>query len=151
MVYGKKLLEYQKTSIETSSGLELIIMCYDHAVRFLKQAKEHYKNHEYLKKGRNLQRALGIINELKCSLDFEKGEEIARNLDAIYNFLIKTLLKADIQRKLEDFDHAIGILEELKDAWEGISKSEIEGNSVTTNNVREGKEAIGKLHAGMAA
>ena len=152
MTYGKQLLQYQKTNIETSSGVDLIVMCYEHAIRFLKQAKEHYERKEYIEKGKSLQRALDIIAELKLSLDFERGGEIARNLESIYNFLIKTLLEADINRKLQDFDNAVTILEELKNAWVNIPKNGME---------QKGKEAEGKLdteatasiklHAGGAA
>ena len=108
MSYGKMLFHYQRTNIETSTGLGLVVMSYEYAIRFLKQAKEHYKNQEYLEKAKALQRALDIINELQCSLDFEKGKEIATNLDSIYNFLIRKLLEADItvQGKVQPIEKA---------------------------------------------
>ena len=73
MIYGNKLTQYKKTNVETATGLEIVVMCYEHAIRFIAEAKEHYESQEYMEKGRALQRALDIIGELKCSLDFERG------------------------------------------------------------------------------
>ena len=121
MNYGKKLSQYKKTNVETATGLEIVVMCYEHAIRFILEAKDHYERQEYLEKGRALQRALDIISELKCSLNFERGGDIARHLDSIYNFLIRSLLEADINRDLDAFDNASKILSQLKEAWEAIS------------------------------
>jgi len=121
MIYGNKLTQYKKTNVETATGLEIVVMCYEHAIRFIGEAKEHYESQEYMEKGRALQRALDIIGELKCSLDFERGGEIARHLDSIYNFLIRSLLEADINRDLDVFDNASRILAQLKEAWEALT------------------------------
>ena len=150
MSYGKMLFHYQRTNIETSTELGLIVMCYEHAIRFLKQAKDHFKNQEYLQKAEALQQALDIINELKCSLDFEKGKQIATNLDSIYNFLIRTLLEADIRKNLKDFDNAISILHELKEVWERISRSNLEQETAHETLLQGEKNNITHMHASLS-
>ncbi len=119
-----KVAQYKKTNVATANGLKLVVMCYEHAIKSLHEAKLYYQQQQYIEKGKSLQNALDIINELKCGLDFEKGGQIAKNLDAIYNFLIKTLIDSDINGDLKGFDHAIHIMDELKDAWERISDSD---------------------------
>ena len=124
MNYKKKLGQYQKTRVETSGKLDLVILCYEQAVQSLVQAKAYFVDGEYEKKATAMQKALNISNELQCALNFDKGGEIAKNLDALYSYLLKRLLVADIQRDLTVVDEAIQIMSELKTAWEGISAKE---------------------------
>ena len=119
-MYGKGIGAYQRTDVMTSEPKRLVLMCYDAAIRNLKIAKEKYLCGEYEAKGRAVQKTQDIIGELSCALDFEKGGQIARNLQAIYNYMIKRLLLADSKRDLKGFDEVARMLEELKATWEAI-------------------------------
>ena len=124
MNYDAKLAQYKKTNVTTATGVELVVLCYEQAIKSLSEAKVYYEQKEYIQKGKALQNALDIIGELKVALDFERGGEIAKNLDAIYAYIMKTLLEAGIKRQLDSFDHSIQILRELKEAWEGIASNQ---------------------------
>jgi flagellar protein FliS len=119
-MYGKGIGAYQRTDVMTSEPKRLVLMCYDAAIRNLKIAKEKYLSGEYEAKGRAVQKTQDIIGELSCSLDFEKGGQIARNLQAIYNYMNRRLLLADSKRDLKGLDEVAGMLEELKGTWEAI-------------------------------
>ena len=82
------------------------------------------------RKGTCIEKVLDIIGELKGALNIEnKGQKIAFNLDAIYNYLLRSLLEGDIRRDLNAFESAILIMSELKEAWETIaSKSKEEAS-----------------------
>jgi flagellar protein FliS len=128
MTYGRMLAQYRKTDVETAGRLDLVVMCYENAIRFLKQAKGHYESKAFEEKARALQKVLDIISELKGALNIEKGQKIAINLNAIYDYLLTSLLEGDIRRDLNAFESAIGIMAELKEAWETIasrSKEEV--------------------------
>jgi flagellar secretion chaperone FliS len=121
MTYGRMLAQYRKTDVETAGRLDLVIMCYENAIRFLKQAKGHYESNAFEEKARALQKVIDIISELKGALNIEKGQKIAVNLNAIYDYLLRTLLEGDIRRDLNAFETAIRIMAELKEAWETIA------------------------------
>lgn len=121
MTYGRMLAQYRKTDVETAGRLDLVIMCYENAIRFLKQAKGHYESNAFEEKARALQKVLDIIGELKGALNIEKGQKIAINLNAIYDYLLRSLLEGDIRRDLNAFESAIRIMAELKEAWETIA------------------------------
>jgi len=121
MTYGRMLAQYRKTDVETAGRLDLVIMCYENAIRFLKQAKGHYESNAFEEKARALQKVLDIISELKGALNIEKGQKIAINLNAIYDYLLTSLLEGDIRRDLNAFESAIGIMADLKEAWETIA------------------------------
>lgn len=121
MTYGKTMARYQKTSVETARDIDLVIMCYEKAIQSLTQAQSHYEKDEFEEKAKKLQKALDIITHLQGCLNFEKGGQIARNLDALYTYMNKRMLEADIKHDPEGFCDVIKIMDELKGAWEEIS------------------------------
>lgn len=121
MNYGRTLGQYQKTSIETSNKLDLVIMCYDKAIECFTRAREYYSQKEYEKKGRAVQKGLDIIGQLQCSLDMENGGEIAANLDRLYSYIAHRVIQGDIRSDVSVFEEAVSLLTELKEAWEGIA------------------------------
>jgi len=115
---GNIFQTYQQTDIITADPRRLIIMCYEGAIQNLGLAKLHYLNKNYEAKGKAIQKALDIINALREALDFEKGGEIAKNLDRIYDFFNRYILMADIKRDIKGFDQTMFLLGELKSAWD---------------------------------
>ncbi len=130
MDYGKAFKQYRRSSIETADKLELIIMCYDKTILCLQQAKDHLRNVEIDKKVLKLQKALDIISELQSSLNFEKGDKIAKSLDSLYTYLTNRIILADVQKNYSIFDECISILNELKSGWEGIRTEKEESASL---------------------
>ena len=111
---------YQEASILTADPGKLIVMCYEKAIHHLCLAVKHYENKEYEAKAKNLQKAIDIITELNSCLDLKKGGDIARNLDALYRYMLPTLIDADLKRQPEGFRHVIAMLRELNEAWRAI-------------------------------
>ncbi|MEW6667462.1 MAG: flagellar export chaperone FliS [Thermodesulfobacteriota bacterium] len=125
MTYTKMIGQYRKTNVETAGKLDLILMCYEKSMEFIGRARLHYQHAQYEEKGNSLTKALEIINALQSCLDFEKGGQIARNLDGLYCYLTRRLLEGDIRKDMKAFDEAIGILSELKEAWQQIAMGQI--------------------------
>lgn len=126
MTYGRTLGQYEKISVETAGRMDLILLCYEKAIQHLDKTRTLCKEKRYDEKLLTFDKALGIINELSAALDMEKGGEIAKNLDAIYNYLMRRLLQGDVKKDFTAYDEAIRILSDLKGAWESIaSESQI--------------------------
>ena len=100
MDYGKAFRQYNRSSVETASKLELIIMCYDKAILCLEKSKDHYRDNEISKKAEKIKKALAIISELQASLNLDEGENIAKSLDSLYTYLTNRIVLADIQKTL---------------------------------------------------
>ena len=111
---------YQQAGVLTADPKRLILMCYEEAIRNLKIAKAKYISRDYEEKAQALQKALDFICALNSALDFEKGGEIASNLQALYSYMMHTLTEADLKRDLKAIDYIIWMLVELKSAWEEI-------------------------------
>ena len=112
---------YQETAISTQSRGRLIVMLYDGAIRFLKQAIADIERCDYAAKGTHIGRAQDILTELNTVLDMEQGGEIARNLRGLYNFMYKHLTDANMRKDPQMIREVIGILEELNQGWRAIS------------------------------
>jgi len=120
MNYRRTLGQYIKTNVQTAGRMDLVIMCYERIIQSLKEAKNYFQDEQFEKKGQVFQNALDIIDELRCSLDYEKGGQIADNLNAIYGYITGRLLQGNIDKDLTVFDEAIQIMSELKEAWDQI-------------------------------
>jgi flagellar protein FliS len=109
---------YRKTDVMTSDPKRLVIMCYEGAIDNLEMGKQRLLEKDYAGKSKAFLKAQDIITELLCSLDFEKGGSIARNLEALYNYMLRRLIQASINKDSGAVDEVIGMLRELKSAWE---------------------------------
>ncbi|MDD5206638.1 MAG: flagellar export chaperone FliS [Desulfobacterales bacterium] len=122
MTYRKMLGEYRRLNVETAGKLDLVLMCYEKTIEVIRQGKEHLQEQEYEKKAGKIQKAIDIIHELQNCLNFEQGGQIARNLDSIYSYVVRRLLEGDAKKDARAYEEVIGILSELKEAWEGVAK-----------------------------
>lgn len=119
-MYNNGFQSYKKTNVVTADPKKLVLMCYEGAIDNLKIAKEKYAQKDFEGKCNVINKTQDIINEMQCSLDFEKGGKIAENLNSLYNYMIKQILSADINQNMDTLDEVIGILSDLKSAWEQI-------------------------------
>lgn len=119
-MYSNGIHSYRKTDVITADPKRLVLICYERAIDNLKIGRKRYMEKDYEGKAKALSKASDIINELLCSLDFEKGGAIAKNLDALYNYMIRRIITADLNRDLNAIDEVIGMLSELKSVWEQV-------------------------------
>ena len=111
---------YAENNIATQSPGGLIVMLYEGAIRFLKQALLELEAGNAPEKGRLISKAAAIIDELNVSLDMEAGGEVAQNLRKLYNFAVAHLDQANLKKDPQRIRDVIGILEELLQGWKSI-------------------------------
>ena len=109
--------QYRTAQVQTAGPAQLTLMCYDGAARFLVQAQEAMADRRYDKQNAAIGKAQALLGELLKGLDFERGGEIARNLDALYRYLYDRLTHANIRDDQTALDEVRGHLSELRDAW----------------------------------
>jgi flagellar protein FliS len=119
-MYNNGINAYQQTNVLTADPKRLVIMCYSAAISNLRMASECYESGDYETKARTIQKAGDIICELINAIDFEKGGEVARNLNALYNFMHRHIVESDLKKDVRGILKIADMLEELKSAWEEI-------------------------------
>lgn len=112
---------YQENAVSTQSKGRLIVMLYDGAIKFMRLAIVEMEKKNYEAKGRYLNKALDIINELNVILDMDAGGEIAGNLRKLYIFMINRLSQANIKCDPQMVRDVIKLMEELNRGWKAIT------------------------------
>jgi flagellar protein FliS len=115
---------YQSVQVTTTDKGRLLLMMYEGAIKFLRQAKAGLEENDIAKFCRFLSKGQAIIAELMNTLDFEKGGTIARDLDRLYDFMLFYLTEANLYRDAKRINKTISLIETIYAAYKDI----IEGN-----------------------
>jgi flagellar protein FliS len=152
MINKAALQQYSTVQISTVDRGRLLVMLYDGCINFLKLAKEGLENKDIPKFARFLSKSQAIISELMLTLDFEKGGEIAKDLDRIYDFALFYLTEANLEKNPEKITKVIGIISTIAEAYRDIvevnPRVRIEGNEVVTIAAAE-EGAVPRESAGL--
>lgn len=116
---------YAKVDVEVgvlgASPEALVVMLYDGAIKAIGIARSDMLRKDHAAKGAQLSKAIGIIEEgLLASLDPVAGGEIAANLQALYEYMTRQLMLANLHNSVEILDEVTRLLRELKGAWESL-------------------------------
>jgi flagellar protein FliS len=112
---------YIQTHVQSRSPLELVVMLYDGAVRFLTESRDAMSQGDLTRKRSAMSRALAIISELQSTLNMEKGGEIASQLDALYTYVNGRMLDASMHNDAGALDECIRLLSTLRSGWADIA------------------------------
>ncbi len=106
--------------IADANSHRLIQMLLQGALEKIAKAKGNMERKEISSKGENLGLAITIVGTLQSSLDLEKGGEIAKNLEALYEYMNRCLLEANISDAAGKLNEVSSLLLEVKGAWDVI-------------------------------
>jgi flagellar secretion chaperone FliS len=123
LAQGRFVQEYQKGAVNGASPVQLVIMLYDGALRFMESGKHFMQAKEVEKQNNSLQRAQKIVMELMACLDMHNGGDIAKNLLGLYTYCLEQLVEANLKDDPSGIDRTIRIFSELRESWVEIEKS----------------------------
>jgi flagellar secretion chaperone FliS len=109
--------KYMRTSVQTASREQLIVMLFDGAVNFAETAREYMTKNEVEAASTRIIRVQDILLELIVSLDRKAGGQIASNLAALYGYLYMRLVEANTKQDPAILDEVIRHLQNLRDTW----------------------------------
>jgi flagellar protein FliS len=122
---ASKLAAYRSTSVhaglEASDPHRLVVMMMDGALDRIATARGLMSHGPSADKAQLLHRAVAIIDELRNSLYFKAGGDIAKNLDALYEYMCQRIMQANASNKPEWLDEVSRLLGEIRSAWLQIS------------------------------
>lgn len=126
-----KIGAYKKTSVNTASKEQVLLMLYQAAIKNCKKAMEAIEENKIPQKGEYIGKLQDIIIELMNSLDHEVGGDISKELESLYDFIIHQTTQANINFDKEPLKGVLNILNTLYDGWDKAIKS-LKGNNATT-------------------
>lgn len=108
---------YLKTRVFTATPEQLQMMLYEGAIRFAEQARPALEKKDWETSYNMISRAQRIITELNTSLKHDISPELCGNLAALYNYVFRKLIEANVEHKIEALDEAIKILRYQRETW----------------------------------
>lgn len=123
MSYAQAAATYQRNAILTASPEKLVKMLYEAAIKNLEKCRTELADSatsHSSEVGECLSKAIGIVGELRASLDQPAGGEIARDLDRLYEFCLDQITVANSSRTPEGVEHALHILRTLEEGWDAV-------------------------------
>ena len=112
---------YFQTHLQSRTPMEVVVMLYDGAVRYLGQARTAMAANDLPTKRDALSRGMAIVTELQGMLNLDQGGEIAQRLDGLYTYVHGCCLEANTQRNPEKLDEAVRLLTTLRSAWAEVA------------------------------
>jgi len=101
----------------------LVQMLLDGAVARLAAAKGAMEAGETARKAELIGRVIDIVAHLRAALDRDAGGELAANLDALYEYMERRLLEANLRDEPALLDEVSSLLKELQSGWRAIAET----------------------------
>lgn len=113
---------YKKVGIESkvlaATPAKLIELLFDGAVNAITHAKTAMSDGNMAETGRLVSKAATIVSEgLMGGLKMEEGGSLAGNLASLYEYIVRLLLKSQLEKNPDGLEEAKRLLLELREAW----------------------------------
>ncbi|HDX4050364.1 TPA: flagellar export chaperone FliS [Enterobacter soli] len=128
-MYGAKGTQaYAKIEVESAvmsaSQHQLVIMLFDGALSALVRARLFLQDGNIPAKGLALSKAINIIeNGLKVGLVENNGDELTQNLIALYAYMVRRLLHANVNNDANAIEEVENLLRNIADGWKEVAGS----------------------------
>ncbi len=128
---------YRNNQILTASPERILIMLYDGAVRFVRQARMAIEEQRRADKAQAISKAVAIITEFSNTLNYEVGGDIAIDLSRLYDFMLRELSAVNARNDAGRLDTVEKILLDLREGFAGAAE---------INRKQEAVQAVPQTH-----
>ncbi|MCI8465824.1 MAG: flagellar protein FliS [Lachnospiraceae bacterium] len=127
--------KYKEQSIYSMSGVELLLMLYDEALKRLRMAECALEDKDYGVFDNCITRTVRIVRYLNSILDME--QPISQEFRRIYEYMFYDLgaIRAGRERRKDDIAQIIRIMSEFRAGFEEAGKEVREVRVATTRSV----------------
>ncbi len=107
--------QYKRTSVNTMTKGELLILLFDEAVKKLNQGKLLIEHKDYENANIILEKVRNIFNYLIATLDDKY--QISQDLADMYLFFNKEIIKSASMKTTKPIDDILPIIKDLRNTW----------------------------------
>lgn len=108
------------TGVATADNIQLIQMLFDGLLESLSTASGHVLNNAIEEKSKALARAGRIVVGLQGALDFERGGELAQNLNELYSYMTRRLFHVNAHNDLDALEEVKALVRDISQAWQTL-------------------------------
>jgi flagellar secretion chaperone FliS len=113
---------YLESRVLSATPLELVHLLYRGAIEAVQDARHELAGGRIVERSRAISKAGAILTELSAALNHEAGGELASRLGALYDYMQRKLLEANLQQSDPPLGEVLSLLVTLAEAWAEISK-----------------------------
>lgn len=106
---------YKQQDIETSNSQELVGKLFNEASVSLRRAVQEIEQKKYEQANEHIKKSQVIVKTLDKCLDMQY--EIGGQLHALYAYMLRRMLDANLRKDIEILNEISQILSELRDTW----------------------------------
>lgn len=108
--------------VDTADGYRLIQSLMARLIARLAMARHCLNEKDVAAKGEHLSQAVAIIGVLQVAIDEQHDQQLAGNLVALYDYMARQLLAANLRNDADIIIEVEGLIREVKQAWDAIGE-----------------------------
>ena len=112
---------YRRTEAQSRSPVELVLMLYDGALRFVGEARSAAARNDIAARADAISKAIAIVSELQNTLDIDTGGDLAKELDRLYSYINTRLLDVSLKKDIAALDEVHKLLTTLREGWSQVA------------------------------
>ncbi|WP_367607226.1 flagellar export chaperone FliS [Legionella sp. W05-934-2] len=124
--YEQALNQYKnidlQARIEEATPYELILLLLQGARSHISSAINHIEHKQLSQKGERIGKAISILDELRHALNHDVDPQMTGNLDQLYDYIQRILLKANLDNSTDLLREAAALLGQVHTAWLGVNE-----------------------------
>ena len=109
------------TMVQDASPHRLIQLMFEGLMARLAAARGQIMRRDIPARARSIGSAIAILGGLQQCLDDVQGGDLARNLDALYDYAQQRLFRANVDNDVAAIDEVVDLLGGIKSAWDAIA------------------------------
>ena len=110
-----------RSEVEVASPHRLIQLMMERVLTKIAMARGFMARDSVAEKGRHIGDAIDIVTVLQASLNDRPDRRLARNFDALYDYMTRRLVEANLHNDAALLDEVTALMRELKEAWDAIA------------------------------
>lgn len=113
-----------QSGVESASATQLITMLLDGAIERVAKAQGHMERGELAEQGEVIGKAIDIVASLDSFLDHDKGGEVSKTLESLYDYIVRQLYQANLKNDVSVLEEVASLLTEVRAGWVESTKNQ---------------------------
>lgn len=109
--------QYMANSVNAASPEQLMLMLYDGAIRFVSLGIQAIENGQLDKRAYYINKTSAIVSEFAATLDHSRDPKLAEDLDALYGYMLRRMMDANLKNTCEPLLEVRKLLSDLRATW----------------------------------
>ena len=106
-----------QSGVESASATQLITMLLDGALERVAKAQGHMERGELAEQGEVIGKVIDIVASLDSYLDHDKGGEVSKTLESLYDYIVRQLYQANLKNDVPVLEEVASLLSEVRAGW----------------------------------